>query len=66
MELRIQPALGSPDTTGNILFKQARRRVMSLQMHRIDHDTLGLWSFSGQPREDAVEHPIRLQRTKRL
>ena len=39
------------------LFKQTRRRAMSLQMRRIDHDTLRFRSFPGKAGEDAVEYP---------
>src|SRR5690606_23002862 len=35
------------------LFKQARRRAVGLQMHRIDHDALWFGSFACKPGEDA-------------
>ena len=38
------------------LFNQARRRAVCFQICGVDHDALGPGTFTGQRREDAVEH----------
>ena len=65
MQLRVQAAVGAPDTSGTTPFLQDRGGAMRLEMGRIGHQPVGLAALGCERGEDA-NMPIRLQRTKQL
>ena len=56
VELRVQAALGPPDTPGNILFLKGSRSSGGLQVGGIDHQLIRPPALGRQRRKNEVEH----------